>query len=1174
MALVIKEADLSEAPVVGGDFARLPSIDDVRAQAKAKGIDPEFAVSIYQQESGGNPKVKDSAKGAKGGMQVIPATFTSMMGDDGDINDPWDNLEAGLRYIQYGQKKVGNDLKLLAAGYHQGYGHPDLQRGVIANTSDGRVSTPDYARQVVQRMGVKGNTIVAPTPLGGGEREADTVSVDPQDRFMVELARDGLRLKGTTSTSAESLRQAEKDVPLLDNLFDLGKTLKIGVNVAAQDLRELTRRIPVAGPSIVDALDKVDQYFTGKGGGTLLPDDDAAMTASMTGKMQAALQRKWWDSDKSSFGDAWLDWRSYAGGLMQSLPEQALTMVPAMRLAKGVYASKLAAGEAAGLTATAAAEKAGLAAARTAAVSGGVLEGTLQGAQSSRQVRDDILKMSESDLKDSDIVKALMGQGMSFTEARAQVADDAATKAFILAGVATAMFAGTGDYVLAKAIVGQLKGGIGARIAKGAVAEGVLEEFPQSGLSQAAQNLAMRDADPATPLSKDVLNQALGGLAIGAVQGGGQTAIFGRGGERGAAPAERPSDRAARGIRLDSDTGAVPASDVFGGPVRGEDTGRTTMGATSAIGEAAKSLMEPLNLSNLDRVEAIDKRLGELAADLAGVAQGEPEAGALEAERDSLVEERAGLAKGFPKVVPGAETTFQTESGAELRAVYGLVEAQALVTSHDENLRPTSAYPQDLQPRERERAASEVQVSSISQRLNPARLGASADAATGAPIIGGDGVVESGNARTIALKRVYQANGQKAEDYRAFLTQNADRFGLTSAQVAGMQQPVLVRVRKTPVNRAEFARQANAPTTATMSPSETARADAKRLDNLDDVVLGERGEIPRAKNAGFIKRFVSGLPLTEQTGLVAADGELSQAGVMRIRNAILGRAYGDSPALMRMVESLDNNLRNVTTALMRVAPQVAKARDSIKDGALHDADITTDLVAAVEELSKIRERGHTVAAVLAQSEMFGLTLTPEGVDLLQFLDANMRYPNKIAQFIENYLEALGAAGSPAQSSLLGAGTAPAKGDIITAAKGRLANEEPVGAVPAREEPKPAEAAASAASDGGTDEGAGAQPLAPDAAGAQERAGARSDQGGALEDVASAKAAAQAEFDAALGELGEFIEQLPGATMKFLPEEERKKLIPVLTKLFTAAAKLGYITFKESSAHVLKAINAN
>ncbi|MFK5283462.1 hypothetical protein ACI3PL_28205, partial [Lacticaseibacillus paracasei] len=80
----------------------------------------------------------------------------------------------------------------------------------------------------------------------------------------------------------------------------------------------------------------------------------------------------------------------------------------------------------------------------------------------------------------------------------------------------------------------------------------------------------------------------------------------------------------------------------------------------------------------------------------------------------------------------------------------------------------------------------------------------------------------------------YEANGQKAEDYKAYLRQNAAQFGLTADQIDGMQRPVLVRVRTTPVNRAEFARQANASTVAQMTPSEMAKADANRIDSMDD----------------------------------------------------------------------------------------------------------------------------------------------------------------------------------------------------------------------------------------------------------------------------------------------------------------------------------------------------
>ena len=53
-------------------------------------------------------------------------------------------------------------------------------------------------------------------------------------------------------------------------------------------------------------------------------------------------------------------------------------------------------------------------------------------------------------------------------------------------------------------------------------------------------------------------------------------------------------------------------------------------------------------------------------------------------------------------------------------------------------------------------------------------------------------------------------------DERGFFYEgwNAQRFGLAPEQIDGMAAPVLVRVRTTPVNRAEFARQANAATVA------------------------------------------------------------------------------------------------------------------------------------------------------------------------------------------------------------------------------------------------------------------------------------------------------------------------------------------------------------------------
>ena len=316
---------------------------------------------------------------------------------------------------------------------------------------------------------------------------------------------------------------------------DIGHGLKIGADVAALDVRELVGRVPGIGKAIVSALDKVDEWVhKGVSSEPLLKADIEAQTAAMSPEQQAAGQKRW---DTLGPDSAWRDWRSYTGGLAQSIPEEVVMMVPALRLAKGAAAASMArsiavdaeAGLAGTLAHKAAQKAAGEAAAKTATIAGSAIEGSLGGAQSSRQVRDEILALSEADLKDSDALKALTDSGLTFEKAKAQLADDASTKAFVLAGVATAAFGGLGDRVLVKAMTGGLAGGILSRAAKGAVAEGVLEELPQSALQQVAQNVAMQAAVPSTALSKDVATQAFGGLAIGALQGGVQTAVLGRG---------------------------------------------------------------------------------------------------------------------------------------------------------------------------------------------------------------------------------------------------------------------------------------------------------------------------------------------------------------------------------------------------------------------------------------------------------------------------------------------------------------------------------------------------------------------------------------------------------------------------------------------------------------------
>ncbi len=78
--------------------------------------------------------------------------------------------------------------------------------------------------------------------------------------------------------------------------------------------------------------------------------------------------------------------------------------------------------------------------------------------------------------------------------------------------------------------------------------------------------------------------------------------------------------------------------------------------------------------------------------------------------------------------------------------------------------------------------------------FEPSKLAEALGDDAGAPVVGRDGVVIAGHKRGEALQRIYQANGAKAEQYRAFLKDNAADFGLKPEQVDGMKKPVLVRL--------------------------------------------------------------------------------------------------------------------------------------------------------------------------------------------------------------------------------------------------------------------------------------------------------------------------------------------------------------------------------------------
>jgi SLT domain-containing protein len=120
-----------------------------------------LARSIYMQESGAGQNTKTSNAGAVGGMQILPSTFNAVL-PGGNINDPYDNSRAGLRYIKQMYNQSGGDLNLTAVGYYGGPGGMQKAKQGIAVSDPRNPNAPttlEYAKQVLSRTDNKSSNV-------------------------------------------------------------------------------------------------------------------------------------------------------------------------------------------------------------------------------------------------------------------------------------------------------------------------------------------------------------------------------------------------------------------------------------------------------------------------------------------------------------------------------------------------------------------------------------------------------------------------------------------------------------------------------------------------------------------------------------------------------------------------------------------------------------------------------------------------------------------------------------------------------------------------------------------------------------------------------------------------------------------------------------------------------
>lgn len=471
----------------------------------------------------------------------------------------------------------------------------------------------------------------------------------------------------------------------------------------------------------------------------------------------------------------------------------------------------------------------------------------------------------------------------------------------------------------------------------------------------------------------------------------------------------------------DADLDALLGREAVEPDADGEALGRPLEGVeTAGLGSLYREAIEASGEGDADRLgRAIE------AIESAG-----------ETVPPALVQLRGRLAPDT-EVAPIARTSRAfTPDGQAIDVAFEVVELGELIASNTADLAPNPAFPAALQPRDRTRAASGEQVARMAGGLLPELLGESANASDGAPIVGPDGVVESGNGRVLALGRAYSQGMASAGRYRAWL--EGQGYSLD-----GMAEPVLIRRRTTPLDdgqRQAFARAANVRTTASMSAAEQARADAAAL-SPDLLAMIRSNDLEAASNRPFAMRFLEKIAGRSELGqLIDKGGKLSLDGRRRMRGALLQRAYGDIALVERLLEEDEGGLGSLGRALLDAAPEWAR---------LGDEEARAALVDAVRAVVRQRDTGNPLHFALEQSDAFGGGLSPDGrAFLAAFLHVDPKTGRsrllsrvRLRKLLEAVAEEVERQGETGAASLLeGEAARPSVGQMVAAVDKRAKRE--------------------------------------------------------------------------------------------------------------------------------------
>jgi soluble lytic murein transglycosylase-like protein len=146
---------------------KIPYGELIYAKSKKYDVDPALVAAVIEQESRFKPRAR-SHVGAKGLMQLMPRTGRWMGARN--LYDPEQNIDAGVKYIKYLDKRFNGDLRKIVAAYNGGEGNVKRYNGIPPFRE-----TRQYVKKVLKNYDKRTKQIDSyeQEQLGGSIPEAD-----------------------------------------------------------------------------------------------------------------------------------------------------------------------------------------------------------------------------------------------------------------------------------------------------------------------------------------------------------------------------------------------------------------------------------------------------------------------------------------------------------------------------------------------------------------------------------------------------------------------------------------------------------------------------------------------------------------------------------------------------------------------------------------------------------------------------------------------------------------------------------------------------------------------------------------------------------------------------------------------------------------------------------------